>query len=47
METREYTVEEIIAMIRDEYQTWHGSYAPIVRVALTHLLMRIDPDATL
>ena len=47
MEPREYTAEEIIAMIREEYKTWHGSYAPIVRVALSHLIMRLDPDATL
>jgi hypothetical protein len=47
VEQRSYTVEEIAAMIREEYQTWHGSYAPIVRVALTHLLMRIEADANL
>ena len=41
-----YTAEEIIAMIRDEYETWHGSYKPVIKTALTHLVMRLDPDAT-
>jgi hypothetical protein len=48
METpKTYTAEEIIAMVRDECQTWHGSYQPVVKVALEHLIMRVDPDATL
>lgn len=42
-----YTVEEIKEMIQDEYKTWTGTYQPIVKVALTHLLMRIDPDASI
>ena len=33
--------------IRSDYETWQGPYKPIVKVALTHCLQRIDPDATL
>jgi len=46
MENKTYTAEEIIKMIQDEYQTWHGSYRPVIKVALEHLIMRLDPDAT-
>lgn len=41
-----YTAEEIVAMVREEYDTWHGSYKPVIKVALDHLVMRVDPDAT-
>jgi hypothetical protein len=41
-----YTAEEIIAMIRDEFETWHGSYQPVIKTAFTHLVMRLDPNAT-
>lgn len=38
---------ECIAAIRSEYETWTGSYKPVVKVALEHCIQRIDPDATL
>jgi len=39
--------EKLFAAIRDEYDTWLGSYKPVVKVALEHCIQRIDPDATL
>lgn len=38
---------ECISAIRSEYDTWSGSYKPLVKVALEHCIQRIDPDATL
>jgi len=38
---------EFYDIIRAEYDTWQGDYKPVVKVALTHCLQRIDPDATL
>ena len=39
--------EKFFAAIRSEYDTWTGTYKPVVKVALEHCLQRIDPDATL
>ena len=38
---------ECISAIRAEYDTWMGSYKPVVKVALEHCIQRINPDATL
>ena len=38
---------EFYVIVRAEYDTWQGDYKPVVKVALTHCLQRIDPDATL
>ena len=38
---------EFYDIVRAEYDTWQGDYKPVVKVALTHCLQRIDPDATL
>ncbi len=38
---------EFFDVVRREYDTWQGDYKNIVKVALTHCLQRIDPDATL
>jgi hypothetical protein len=38
---------EFYDAVRSEYDTWQGDYKNIVKVALTHCLQRIDPDATL
>ena len=38
---------EFYEIVRAEYDTWQGDYKPVVKVALTHCLQRIDPDATL
>lgn len=34
-------------IVRKEYDTWQGNYKDVVKVALTHCLQRLDPDANL
>lgn len=46
-EIRQEEREKFFAAIRSEYETWTGSYKPVVKVALEHCMQRIDPDATL
>ena len=38
---------EFFSNIHSEYDTWAGSYKPVVKVALQNLMQRMDPDATL
>ena len=38
---------EYLDAIRSEYDTWTGSFRPVVRVLLQNLMQRFDPDATL
>lgn len=38
---------EFFDTIHKEYDTWTGSYKPVVKVALQNLMQRMDPDATL
>lgn len=39
--------EKFFAALRTEYETWNGTYKPLIKVALEHCIQRIDPDATL
>ena len=38
---------EYLNAIRSEYDTWTGSFKPVVKVLLQNLMQRFDPDATL
>ena len=38
---------DLIDAVHSEYDTWTGSYKPVVKVALQNLMQRMDPDATL
>ena len=38
---------EFFAAIHDEYDTWSGTYKPVVKAALQNLMQRMDADATI